>query len=75
MTKEKEAPSLVLFGDGGQGAMLEPDSFRLADQNHNDRAVLGLTQLEMTKTGEVRTRAASSLVLFDKDGKVLWSAP
>jgi len=39
------------------------------------RATLGATSLETTRTGEVRKRAESSLVLFDKEGKVMWRAP
>lgn len=39
------------------------------------RAVLGQIDLEETKTGIVEKRPASSLVLFDKDDKVIWSAP
>jgi hypothetical protein len=31
--------------------------------------------LETTRRGSVETRPSSSLVLFDKDGKVIWSAP
>jgi hypothetical protein len=36
---------------------------------------LGGSSLVTTKTGETHERSAASLVLFDKDGKVLWSAP
>jgi hypothetical protein len=39
------------------------------------RAVLGHTALEATATGTVEQRPASSLVLFDKDGKVIWKVP
>ena len=39
------------------------------------RAELGATSLEVTRTGTVEKRAESSLVLFDKEGKVLWEAP
>lgn len=38
-------------------------------------AVLGSTKLETPKTGTVTKRAESSLVLFDKDRKIIWSAP
>ncbi len=46
----------------------------LGDQNR-DRAVLGHTELEGKATGTVEQRPASSLVLFDRDGKVIWRAP
>jgi len=49
-------------------------SLVLRDENRN-RAVLGHTALEATATGTVEQRPASSLVLFDKDGKAIWRAP
>ncbi len=39
------------------------------------RAVLGSIDLETTATGSVEQRPASSLVLFNKDGKVIWQTP
>ena len=50
-------------------------SLALRDENQKARAVLGHTELEATVTGAVEQRPASSLVLFDKDGKVIWKAP
>jgi len=47
----------------------------LSDKDGNNRAVLGSTSLETTRTGTVTKTAESSLVLFDKKGKVIWSAP
>lgn len=47
----------------------------LYDNDGNLRTVLGNTDLEVTHTGETRKRPISSLVLFDKKGKVSWSAP
>jgi L-asparaginase II len=47
----------------------------LRDEKERIRAVLGHTNLEITRTGSVEQRSASSLVLFDKDGKVMWTAP
>jgi hypothetical protein len=43
----------------------------------NDRysAILGATELKSQSTGTVEKRSAASLVLFDKDDKVIWSAP
>jgi len=49
-------------------------SLVLLDENRN-RAVLGHTALEGKATGTVEQRPASSLVLFDRDGKVIWRAP
>lgn len=76
-----EAPWMVLVDrDGTPRACLrlQPDgspSLHLCDKGGKIRAALGTTDLEITQTGEARRRAASSLVLFDKDGKVMWSAP
>lgn len=51
-----------------------PD-LELLDQSKTLRAALGSVQLEDRRTGSVETRSPSSLVLFGKDGKVLWQAP
>ncbi len=50
-------------------------SLELYDKDGNKRAVLGSTSLETTDTGTVTKTAESSLVLFDKKGKVIWKAP
>jgi len=50
-------------------------SLNLYDEVGNLRAVLGTTELKHNRTGSTEIRATSSLVLFDEDGKVLWSAP
>ena len=42
---------------------------------HGASAVLGHTVLERKIKGSVEHLPASSLVLFDKDGKVVWRAP
>ena len=47
----------------------------LRDKAGATRAVLGVTSLETIGTAEVTTRSESSLVLFDKDGNVIWRAP
>lgn len=45
------------------------------DEKGKMRAALGAISTEGTRTGTVEKRPESSLVLFDKDGKVLWKAP
>ncbi len=50
-------------------------SLVLYGQNSETRAVLGHIGLETKATGTVEQRPASSLVLFDRDGKVIWKAP
>ena len=74
-------PSLILSDTQGKplvdlSAMTEIGaSVTLSDTEGKARAVLGTTGLVDTKTGEETKTAPSSLVLFDKDGKVLWQAP
>lgn len=50
-------------------------TLHLDDENGLSRAVLGYTTLESTATGIVEQRPPSSLVLFDKNGKVIWRVP
>ncbi|MCZ6624409.1 MAG: hypothetical protein O7B35_09320 [Deltaproteobacteria bacterium] len=50
-------------------------SFIINDTSRNTRLVLGNTSLETTDTGTKTRTAESSLVLFDKKGKVIWKAP
>ena len=50
-------------------------SLNLYDKDGNKRAVLGGTSLVTTGTGTEIKTAESSLVLFDKKGKVIWKAP
>lgn len=47
----------------------------LLDAQGNPRAVLGTSCLETIRTGGSETTSPSSLVLFDKDGRVLFRAP
>ena len=47
----------------------------LYDKDGTIRAELGSISLVTTRTGGVEQRPESSLVLFDKAGKVIWSAP
>ena len=86
-TKPLESPealvtaSSLAFKDKGQvraTAGLWPDGsprIALYDANKNTRAVFGSTELETRKTRERTRLPESSLVLFDKDGKVIWQAP
>jgi hypothetical protein len=47
----------------------------LLDKDGHSRAVLGRFLLKRTKTGAIEERPESSLVLVDRDGKVLWRIP
>ncbi len=61
--------------DGYARTFIGRDYITLNDEEHNTRAVLGSTDLKVPKTGTVIKRSPSSLVLFDKEGKVIWKAP
>lgn len=50
-------------------------SLNIEDEKGTSRVVLGQTKLENKATGVTEERPLSSLVLFDKDGKVVWQAP
>lgn len=65
-------------GDIRAQTVLSPDGLprvQLFDQDTQMRAVLGHTELQITRTRSVEQRQASSLVLFDEKGTVLWRAP
>jgi hypothetical protein len=48
---------------------------RLLDRNGQVRVTLGSTVLRDSLTGSSVRRPCSSLVLFDEEGKIIWSAP
>lgn len=48
---------------------------RLSDRNGQVRATLGSTVLRDSVTGASIRRPCSSLVLFDEEGEIIWSAP
>ncbi len=50
-------------------------SLKFSDETGIVRAALGHTSLTTTLTGAIERRPASSLVLLDKDGTVVWKAP
>jgi hypothetical protein len=49
-------------------------SMKLADEN-GFSTIIGSTDLLTLRTGRKESTSAASLVLFGKDGKVVWSAP
>jgi hypothetical protein len=76
----EHGPDLVLYDATGKPraslAVFEGDpGLVLYDAAGKTRAALGATSLETIKTGAITKRSESSLVLFDKEGKVLWKAP
>ncbi len=72
---------LFFYDAGGRLRSLldvEPDgspALAFFDENRMSRAILGHTELAGRRNGTVERRQASSLLLFDKTGKVIWSAP
>jgi hypothetical protein len=61
----------VALGVSGDGS----SNLELYDAQKKLRAAIGSTQLEYTQTGATENRTESSIVLFAKDGKVLWGQP
>ncbi len=77
---ESGGPTLRLSDKKGKERVylsLDEDkpTLRLYDKKGKLRAALGMAGIEMTRTGTIVQRPESSLVLFDKKGKVIWSAP
>ena len=50
-------------------------AIEISDDEGKKRAVLGSVDLDVIATGETRKRPESSIVLFGKDGKVVYYAP
>lgn len=67
----KHAASLRVTSDGPRVALSE----RGKSPWDTDRVVLGPVSLERSSTEVIERRPLSSLVLFDRDGKVIWKAP
>ena len=77
---ESGGPTLRLSDKKGKERVylsLDEDkpTLRLYDKKGKLRATLGRAGIETTRTGTIVERPESSLVLFDKAGKVIWSAP
>lgn len=75
------------YGGGGRPPAWPLDRIRLSlnasgsptialfDDSLVTRAAFGYTELDIVRTGGVEHRPASSLVFFDRDGKVIWKVP
>lgn len=61
--------SVILSAPGTSGPSLD------VTDSQGYRTTLGVTDIITPTTGEKRTTSAASLVLFGKDGEVIWSAP
>lgn len=60
--------ALVLWSDGSPEVLLR-------DKQGQGRAALGVQNLVTEKTGATEKTAVSSLILYDKEGHLLWRAP
>ena len=65
---------VTVFGEKSR-VTLAGDSVNIADNNGNSRATLGAAQLVTKATDRTERTALSSLMLFDKQGRVTWQAP
>ncbi len=50
-------------------------TFRLSENEYQNRVVIGKTELKNTKTGSTEIRSTGSIVIFDEKGKVVYSVP
>jgi hypothetical protein len=66
--QQKTRPELDVRPDGSS-------SLRLLDARWKEGLSLGVTELETIRGGVRERRPESCIVLFDKDGRVLWTAP
>ena len=75
MFVQPEGSMLIMTKGNKFTTRLEDALLSLYDDEQRPRAVLGTTRLKHPDTGSTEIRAPSSIVLFDEEGKVLWSAP
>jgi len=72
-------PSIYLNDDAGKArvslGLTSLGPYVIVNDSEGFTAELGSTSLVTPRTGEQHKSSAASLVLFGKDGKVLWSAP
>ncbi len=66
-------PHLAISGKNNESTRLRPARLDLDDKNGS--VTLGATSLKNSRTGIVEKRPACSLILFNKDSKVIWSVP
>ena len=68
----KDKSFIKIYADN---SLRDGTSIEIYDEEENKRAALGSVNLNVIATGEIQKRPESSLVLFGKDGKVVYSAP
>lgn len=75
-----DVPSLGLYDSHGKYRAIfnlvnDAPSLDLYDSHEKIRASIGDTTLETFKTGATTETGESSIVLFDRKGKVMWKVP
>jgi len=80
LSAHKDTSGLVLNDEGGNPRLMlaagELGSLlRLNDDRGEGRATLGVSSQETNRIGAMTNRPESSLVLYNKEGKVIWQAP
>ncbi|MFQ5739722.1 MAG: hypothetical protein ACE5JX_11985 [Acidobacteriota bacterium] len=68
-----KSPILLLSGEGDDVLNLNPSALTLSDGRAT--AVIGRTQVSSGEAGPNQVRSIASLMLFDEEGKAIWSAP
>ena len=76
----KVGPTIALDNASGKlgislSLLSDEPALMLGDARGVPRAILGNSELEDSKTGANENTGPSSLVLFDKKGKVIWRMP
>lgn len=67
--KNKDGSSVVK-----QGTSISPSDVSVYDENHT-RVSMGVQTLSNSNTGSVETTSPSTIVLFDKDGNLIYRVP
>jgi len=79
-SNKKPVPALRMFSEDGKSTAFltmggDGDSSLRFRINGKERVILGKTELIDNKSGSEISRPPTSLVFFDENGKVVWSAP
>src|SRR5215469_5099144 len=68
---------LHVFGKNAHATVFASEGIANVEASGRDgfKTTMGSTQLQVINSGEMRETSAASIVLFGKEGKVLWSVP
>lgn len=80
LSSTSKEPYLIINGkDGKQRFILDLDEGNprmiLKDNEAQTRLILGTSEVTSRFKGTIEKRPPSSLVMFNKEGKLIWSAP